>query len=94
MTIVGIPLALVLFAIFALIVLLSCVFVAYRLGAWTLRRPSASRPYINLAVGALLIAALVSLPWVGWLVAPVVLPMGIGALLLTWRDLRGVPNRG
>ena len=87
-TIIGIPLAIVLLALYGTIVVLSCVFVAYRVGGWMFRWRPQTRPHPQLAVGALLVTVLATLPWIGWVVQGLVLMLGSGALLLTWKDTR------
>jgi hypothetical protein len=68
--------------------LLSGVFVSYLVGGWffhRLKRPGVS-PYVKLAIGALAVALLASLPWIGWLFQLLILMVGLGALLLERRD--------
>jgi len=87
-TIIGIPLAVVVIALYAVALLLSGVFVSYQVGGWLLRRlkrPDVS-PYARLAIGALAVALLASLPWIGWLFQLLILMVGLGALLLERRD--------
>ena len=87
-TVIGVPLAIVLFALYCVALLLSGVFVSYLVGGWLLRRlrgPETS-PYARLAVGALVVAFFASLPWIGWVVQLLVLMIGLGALLLERRD--------
>jgi hypothetical protein len=88
MTIIGIPLAVVIIALYAVALLLSGVFVSYLIGGWffhRLKRPGVS-PYVKLALGALAVALLASLPWIGWLFQLLILMVGLGALLLERRD--------
>jgi hypothetical protein len=88
MTVVGIPLALILLALYAVAILLSGVFVAYRLGGCLLDRTS--RPWLRMAVGALAISLAISLPWVGWYAQLIVLLIGFGALTLErWHSRQG-----
>jgi cytoskeletal protein CcmA (bactofilin family) len=87
-TIIGIPLAIVLLALYGVIVVLSCVFVAYRVGGWMFTWRPQTRPYPQLAIGALSVTVLATLPWIGWVVQGLVLMLGSGALLLTWKDTR------
>src|SRR6266508_769374 len=87
-TVVGIPLAFILLALYVVALLLSGVFVAYLVGGWLLdrlKRPQ-STPYMRMAVGALVVGACVSLPWVGWLVQLLALLIGFGAIVLDQRD--------
>jgi hypothetical protein len=87
-TVIGIPLAIVLFALYCVALLLSGVFVSYLVGGWLLgrlKRPETS-PYARLAAGALVVAFFASLPWVGWIVQSLVLIIGLGALILERRD--------
>lgn len=86
-TIVGMPLAIVLLALWIALVLVSGVFVALRLGEWVLDRlrPAATLPaqrFSALAVGALILSFVGTLPWVGWIAWIVVPLVGIGALML------------
>jgi hypothetical protein len=83
-TLVGIPLAVLLMSLYLAVLLLSGVFVSYRVGTWIfdrMHRPAASR-WARLAVGALVVSLGVSLPFIGPLVACVVLILGAGALAL------------
>jgi cytoskeletal protein CcmA (bactofilin family) len=87
-TVIGIPLAIVLFALYCVAVLLSGVFVSYLIGGWLrgrLKRPETS-PYGRLAVGALVVSFFASLPLFGWIVQALVLVIGFGALILERRD--------
>ncbi|HKQ76875.1 MAG TPA: hypothetical protein VJ810_24480 [Blastocatellia bacterium] len=87
-TVIGVPLAIVLFALYCAALLLSGVFVSYLVGGWLLRRlkrPETSL-YVRLAVGALVVAFFALLPWIGWVVQALVLMIGLGALLLERRD--------
>lgn len=96
-TVIGIPLALVVWALYGAALLLSGVFVAYRIGAWMLSRFSRAEasPYAWLAVGALVVAFLTALPWIGWLLQLAVLVMGVGALLVEqWGSLRRLQAEG
>jgi len=87
-SVVGIPLALVVFAFYCALLLLSGVFVALRIGAFgmaLLGRPGASR-FARLALGAVLLSFVAALPrvgWIAWLLVPII---GLGALLLERRD--------
>src|SRR5579884_127971 len=78
-TLIGIPLAIVLLAVFTVALLLSGVFVAYRLGSWLLGK---AVPLLQFTLGALIVAFLAALPWIGGLVVLAVLTVGIGALVV------------
>jgi hypothetical protein len=89
-TLIGIPIALLLLALYGVALLLSGAFVAYTSGRWLLQRlhrPPTS-PYKQLAVGALAVSFLMALPWFGWLVQLVLIFAGFGALLLERWDVR------
>jgi hypothetical protein len=89
--VVGIPLAIVVFACYVGVLLLSGVFVSLRIGAWVMERGgrSGAPRHARLAVGALLLSLLAALPWIGWLAWLLVPLLGMGALLLergeAWR---------
>jgi hypothetical protein len=92
-TIVGIPLAIVLLAAYVALLLLSGVFVSYRVGDWLLaraHRAQASR-WVRIVLGTLVVSAGMTLPGVGWIVGLLVVMAGIGALALGLRDARTVP---
>jgi hypothetical protein len=84
LTVIGIPLALLLLALCGVVLLLAGVLVAYLTGSRlfkVLGHPDAS-PYACLAVGALIVALLMALHWIGWLVRFLVLVAGFGALVV------------
>jgi cytoskeletal protein CcmA (bactofilin family) len=87
-TVIGIPLAVVLFALYCVALLLSGVFVSFMIGGWVLGRlkRTETSPYARLAVGALVVAFFVSLPWIGWVMQSLVLLLGFGGLILERRD--------
>ncbi len=87
-TIIGIPLGLILLALYLVAILLSGVFVAYRVGGWLLERSNRrhAAPWLRMTAGALLVSLLMSLPWIGGITQLVVLLVGFGALLLERRD--------
>jgi hypothetical protein len=90
-TVIGIPLSIVLLALYAAGVVVSGVIVGYRLGEWMLgraHRPDASR-WGRMALGVFIVALGVTLPAVGWLVALVVVMLGTGAIALEARDWHG-----
>lgn len=86
-TVIGIPLALILLALYGVAILMSDVLVAYRLGGWLPR--GTSRPWLQMLLGVLIVSFLVSLPWAGWLAQSIALVIGFGALALgAWRSRR------
>jgi hypothetical protein len=89
-SIVGIPLAVVLFALYLLILLLSAVFVSYRIGEWLFDRMHRTHAsfWARLVLGVFVVSLGVSLPAVGWVVALAVLVAGAGALVLEQREQR------
>jgi hypothetical protein len=87
-TVIGIPLAIVLFALYCVALSLSGVFVSYLIGGGLrgrLKRLETS-PYARLTIGALVVSFFASLPWVGWIVQALVLIIGLGALILERKD--------
>lgn len=92
-SIIGIPLAFMVLALYAVALLLSGVFAAWFVGGWLLsqfNRPQPTR-WVRIIVGALVVSLLVSLPWIGGLFGLCILLAGLGALLLerraSWRQL-------
>ncbi len=87
-TVIGIPLAVILLALYVVAILLSGVFVDYLIGGWLLsqiQRGNTS-PWARIAVGALVVSLLMSLPWIGGIVQLIVLLIGFGALVLEQRE--------
>lgn len=88
-TLIGIPIAVILFALYLSAVALAGAFVAYRVGMWLTRRtgrPEVS-PYARLALGAIIVAFFTSLPWIGGLIQFIVFVAGFGAMLVERWDL-------
>jgi cytoskeletal protein CcmA (bactofilin family) len=89
-TVIGIPLAIVLTAMYVAALVLSAAIVSYLVGRWLLdraHRAGASR-WAAVALGALVVSLGLSLPFVGWAVALAVALTGAGALAMEWRDRR------
>jgi cytoskeletal protein CcmA (bactofilin family) len=88
-SVVGIPLGIVLFALWITTLLLSCVFVSYLVGKWLIKLFKSDREstYGRLALGGLLVAFLTALPWLGWIVQTIVVIGGIGGLVLERREV-------
>ncbi|MGE3512578.1 MAG: hypothetical protein AB7N65_27250 [Vicinamibacterales bacterium] len=96
LTIVGIPLAVVLAAIYVGALVLAVAFVSYGLGLGFFERAhraGASR-WMAVTVGALVVSLVVSLPVVGWVMALVVASTGAGAVVVEWGHRRRRPNGG
>jgi hypothetical protein len=89
-TIIGIPLAIVMFAFYVAMLLLAAVFVSYTAGEWLTARLHLMRssPWARLILGVLVISLLMSLPTVGFVVTAIVLTVGMGALVLERRSQR------
>lgn len=89
-TVVGLPLAAVLSAIYVLLLALSAGFVSYRIGEWLLdlAHGTTASQWARMALGALVVSLGVTVPFLGWAVAGLVVISGAGALALEERDLR------
>ena len=89
-TVVGLPLALVLFAFYIAMLLLAGVFVSYRTGDWLLTHlhRMQSSVWIRMILGVLIISIGMTLPAVGLAVTAIVLILGAGALVLERRSWR------
>jgi hypothetical protein len=91
-TLIGIPLAIVLGALYVAILLLSTVMVSYLVGTWLLERrarPHAS-PWARMALGVVVVSLAMSIPFAGWALSVIVVMAGMGALVLERRDLFNV----
>jgi len=89
-TVVGLPLALVLFAFYIAMLLLAGVFVSYRTGDWLLTHlhRMQSSVWIRMILGVLIISIGMTLPAVGLAFTAIVLILGAGALVLERRAER------
>jgi hypothetical protein len=94
-TIVGIPLAVVAFALYVALLVLATIFVAYRLGDWLLSRGHriATPRWAPLALGVLIVSLLISLPIVRVLAGVVVVMLGAGAIFLELRRHRALATQ-
>jgi len=94
LTIVGIPVALTMLALYGAVLLLAETVIADRVGAWVLHRcfrryaqaPASS--YLRLCAGSLAVALLASLPFIGGLLQCAFLLVGSGAILAAIDDSR------
>ncbi|MHB0997713.1 MAG: bactofilin family protein [Armatimonadota bacterium] len=82
-TIIGIPLALILSAMYFIMLYISRIFVGVAVGRWItgrLGKPQMSQ-YLNLLIGLVILAIISAIPFLGGLISFVVLLLGLGALL-------------
>lgn len=88
-TLIGIPLSLLLMAVWFTLLIVAQVYVAFEAGGWVMGRlrPQGASPYARLAVGALLVSFVISLPWIGWVVLLAALCVGLGAAILERGDM-------
>lgn len=85
LTVVGIPLGLFAFGLYAATLYLGQVFTGRWVGEGLLKRilrTSTVSPYAATAVGVLVLVALFTLPWVGWIVRTGAALLGFGAIWL------------
>lgn len=90
-TVVGLPLAFLLGAIYFVVFLLSGAFVSFTVGEWflkTIKRWENSN-VLRIVFGALLMTFVMSVPWIGGLIKLAVMIFGAGAFLIERRDLFG-----
>jgi hypothetical protein len=80
-TVIGFPLAVVLAALYILVLALSSVFVSYRTGEWLLHRLWSSR-WAFMILGVAIVSLGMSLPNFGWAIGLLVMITGAGALVL------------
>jgi cytoskeletal protein CcmA (bactofilin family) len=80
LTIVGIPLTILGFLLFALLLIVAWVYGQYALGAWLLSLADREGRWLALAVGLLAVAVLGTVPVLGGLLSLVVLLLGLGGL--------------
>jgi hypothetical protein len=81
---IGIPLALLLVWLYASAVFISPIFIAILIGRWILRRRTGSL-YLGLLIGVVIYEILRFIPFLGGLVALIVVIFGLGAIYLTWQ---------
>lgn len=90
-TIVGIPLSIVGFGLFVLLLWVASVYGRYALGEWLLSYTDQDSRWLALVVGVVLVAVLTIVPVLGGLVRAVVLLLGFGALVVALWE--GYQNR-
>lgn len=94
-TVVGLPASLLVLMLFGLAVFVGAVLAEYAVGSWLLSLADVENRYAALVVGVVVVAVLAQLPVVGWVLNPVVLLLGFGALLLALRaSYRAARARG
>lgn len=82
-TIIGIPIAILLFLAFAFFVLLNKIFVSYAIG----KKLLPDKDYLALLVGLIIYGIISIIPIIGWVWSIIALFIGIGALMLVKKDL-------
>lgn len=93
-TVIGIPLGLILLAMYLIVLYISRVFVGLAIGRFIVRKLSKSEksPYIMLLVGLIILWALLAIPICGRLIHVIAILFGLGAIALSRyaqiRDLR------
>jgi hypothetical protein len=89
-TLIGIPLAIVMFAFYVATLLLAGVFVSYRTGDWLVERLHRMQTslWVRMILGVLVISFGMSLPTVGLIFTAIVMIVGAGALVLERRSQR------
>jgi hypothetical protein len=90
-TIIGIPLALILFAIYFIAVYISLIFSALTLGRWIFGRSGRPRTsaYLDLLVGMVVLWILMAIPFFGWLIKLAAIFLGLGAFSsLRYQEMR------
>ncbi|MFB6165960.1 MAG: polymer-forming cytoskeletal protein [Haloarculaceae archaeon] len=92
-TIIGIPVALLGFGLFALFVWVGAVYGRIAVGTWLLEQVDAENKWLALLVGLLALAVLTRVPFVGWLFELGAFLLGFGALAWTvYHRYRGRPG--
>jgi len=91
LTLVGIPVAVLVGALYAVALLCSIIHISFYLGEWVLRKLTKRRwkgvsPHWSMILGVLLFVLIVSIPLIGWLLKWILVSAGFGALLMTWKD--------
>lgn len=82
LTIIGIPVAIILGVVYAIVMYFAKVFAAYAVGKKILPKQS---PYLFVVLGALLVSVATVLPFIGWVINIVVLLFGLGAFVSYWK---------
>jgi hypothetical protein len=90
---IGAPLAVVLAALYVASLILTAPFVAYWIGSSALRRRPTASAWSRMVAGVLVLALLMSLPWLGAPVQVAVATFGLGALLLERKRARHTLHR-
>ncbi len=88
LTVIGLPLGIILGAMFVMALLLAGVWVSYFVGGWVLRKLNrwTDSNIARILIGAFLVTLACSLPFTGWLAQLLVIFFGFGAFILERRD--------
>ena len=86
-TLVGIPLAILLFVAFIFMLLFAKIFTAVAFGSWVLQKfGQKQNPYFSLTVGLLLLSVLKLIPFLGMVLSLVITLFGLGAYAISKRN--------
>ncbi|QSG03082.1 bactofilin family protein [Natranaeroarchaeum sulfidigenes] len=88
LSVLGIPIALVGFLLFAVFLWIATVYGRFAVGMWLLSVASARNRWLGLIIGLPLVALVAQLPYVGSLIAGLVTLVGVGAVTLALRDAK------
>ncbi|PXF60029.1 MAG: hypothetical protein C4B59_09930 [Candidatus Methanogaster sp.] len=88
-TLIGLPLGLIVLFAYIVILYISKIFVGLAIGRRTVTyaKKEISSPYWHLVVGLIVIAFATKLPLVGFLISLIVILVGLGALVMTWKSM-------
>ncbi|MEA3324334.1 MAG: hypothetical protein U9Q37_04250 [Euryarchaeota archaeon] len=88
-TLIGLPLGLIVLFAYIVILYISKIFVGLAIGRRivTYAKKEISSPYWHLVVGLIVIAFATKLPLVGFLISLIVILVGLGALVMTWKSM-------
>ena len=87
-TIIGIPLSLIILAVYFICLVLAMIFPAIFIGDFLLKK-SFKKPanvFASLVLGLIISTLIVSLPYIGWLLSFLLLIWGLGGLLITIKN--------
>lgn len=88
-TVLGIPLGILMIVLYGIYAYISKIFVSFAIGLWIFMRSNPRRPHLvwSLLVGLIIYEILGLIPFIGWLIMLIFWLMGMGALLVTKREV-------
>lgn len=91
LTLIGVPAAVLIALLWLTLLYLADIFTGLAIGNWLLgrlRKGTAPRPFVSLALGLLVVTVLCALPWIGWVVGSIISALAMGGFFVAAYNAR------